>query len=261
MGARDPDGLSTRLTVVGCGTAAPDGVRVCSGYLLQDRETRILFDCGAGVVHNLARFALPWARLTHVALTHFHTDHIGDLPMLLFALQYGLYPPRDEPLTLIGPEGLRARLQAMAGAFGEYVSSTTYPLHVIEVAPGDRLSAGSVELHAARTRHTGASLAYRAAARDLTLGYTGDTGPLDALGDFMHGVDELIAECSLPDHLGIDIHLTPASLARLAVRAAPGRLVVTHVYPQLDREAVPALLRDHGWSGRTAVAADGLTLR
>lgn len=261
MGARDPDGLSTRLTVVGCGTAALDGARVCSGYLLEDRETRILFDCGAGVVHNLARFALPWPHLTHVALTHFHTDHIGDLPMLLFALQYGLHPPRREPLTLIGPEGLRARLQAMAAAFGEYVSSSAYALDVIEAAPGDRLRAGTVELHAVHTPHTAASLAYRAAAPDLTLGYTGDTGPSDALGDFLEGVDELIAECSLPDDLAMDIHLTPASLARLAARAAPGRLVVTHVYPQLDRATVPALLRDHGWRGRTTVAADGMTLR
>lgn len=261
MGARDPNGLSTHLTVVGCGTAAPDGERVCSGYLLETEDTRILFDCGPGVVHGMARHDLPWQRITHVALSHFHTDHIGDVPMLLFALQYGMLPARTAPITIIGPRGLRERLQAMKQAFGNYVTDASFGVGVHEIAPDTPFQAGAAELSVARTRHTEESIAYRISTRDCTIGYTGDTGPCDDLGDFLYGVDELIAECSLPDEQALAIHLTPVSLAALARRARPRRLIVTHVYPQLDRAGVPGQLRAHGWGGETVVAADGMSLR
>lgn len=261
MGERDPDGLSTRLTVVGCGTAAPDGERVCSGYLLESGNTRMLFDCGAGVVHNLARLDLPWQHLTHVALTHFHTDHIGDLPMLLFALQYGMHPAREAPLTIIGPCGTHTRLQAMAEAFGDYVTGASFGVDVSEIEPDTSFNAGDVRLDVARTPHTDESIAYRVTAPHYSIGYTGDTGPSDEVGDFLQGVDDLIAECSVPDENAMDIHLAPASLAALTLRAQPKRLIVTHVYRQLDRHSVPDRLRAHGWNGTTAVAADGMRLR
>ena len=261
MGERDPHGLgSSRLVVVGCGTAAPDGERVCSGYWLETAAARVLFDCGAGIVHNLARFGLPWPDITHLVLTHFHNDHIGDVPMLLFALEYGLARRRTAPLELIGPVGTRARVAAMAEAFGDHVREPGFPLAIHELAGGDSHQAGDVVLTTCRTPHTETSLAYRAQGAGWSLGYTGDTGPSDVVADFMIDVDLLIAECSLPDEQAMAIHLTPHSLAGLAQRAGPGRLVVTHVYPQLDRYAVPDALAGHGWSGITLLAADGLRL-
>ena len=261
MGARDPDGLNTRLTVVGCGTAAPDPERVCSGYLVEAGQTRLLLDCGPGIVHSLARHGLLWQRVTHLALSHFHTDHIGDVPGLLFALQYGMYPAREQPLTIVGPRGLRRRLQAMTHAFGDYVTHASFGLDVHELRPGAPFTAGEVEITVARTPHTEDSIAYRVRATDCTIGYTGDTGPSEAVADFLHGVDELIAECSVPDEYAMDIHLTPSSLAALALRAAPKRLIATHMYPHLDRNTVPGQLRAHGWAGETVVAAGGMRLR
>ncbi|MDX1675048.1 MAG: hypothetical protein R3314_09670, partial [Longimicrobiales bacterium] len=92
------------------------------------------------------------------------------------------------------------------------------------------------------------------------LGYTGDTGPSPELGAFMRGLDVLVAECSLPDDQAIDTHLSPASLAALGAHAAPGRLVVTHVYPQLAALDPVARLRAAGWDGEAVRAEDGLEL-
>ncbi|PYP37288.1 MAG: MBL fold metallo-hydrolase, partial [Gemmatimonadetes bacterium] len=47
-------------------------------------DLRILLDCGAGSLHRLAEFGLPWHQVTHVILTHFHPDHWGELPMLVY---------------------------------------------------------------------------------------------------------------------------------------------------------------------------------
>src|SRR6185312_6646259 len=67
---------------------------------------KILFDCGAGALHRLAQFGLPWHQISHVVLSHFHPDHWGELPMLVYALKYTTVPPRTEPLVILGPTGV-----------------------------------------------------------------------------------------------------------------------------------------------------------
>ena len=250
-----------RLTVAGSGTAAPEADRVCSGYFVDDGLTRVLLDCGPGVVHHLARFDLPWPDLDHVAVTHFHNDHLGDLPMLLFALRWGVERRRTAPLTLWGPVGLNERLGRLADAFGDHVIDPGFPLAVRELDPGAIAPLGpGLELRTARTPHTEESLAFRLAGPDGDLGYTGDTGPSEGVARFLAGCRLLIAECSLPEDASIPTHLSPTSLAAMARIAAPGRLLVTHVYPALDAMDPLRLLREAGWRGASARAVDGLAL-
>jgi ribonuclease BN (tRNA processing enzyme) len=248
-----------RLTVVGSGTAAPEPDRVCSGYWVEAGDTRLLLDCGPGVVQRMAALGLPWWRLDHLLVSHFHNDHLGDLPMLLFALKHGAPERRTDPLTLWAPHGIQDRLRAMRAAFGDHVEDPGLPLLVREATPGDVFEAG-ITVVAAETPHTPESLAYRLEDDDACLGYTGDTGPSPELAAFLAGCDLIIAECSLPDHEAIDTHLSPRTLAALAREAAPGKLLVTHVYPQLDRLGACERVRAAGWQGETIRATDGLVL-
>lgn len=249
-----------KLTVVGSGTAAPERERVCSGYWIESGATRLLMDCGAGVVHGMARHGLPWGRLEHLLLSHFHTDHIADVPMLLFALKWGTEEGRSAPLTIWAPHGFGDRLRAMATAFGDHVADPGFPLEVREVSAGERFDAGPVSVTVAATPHTDHSVAYRLEQGDTAIGYTGDTGPSEDVAGFLSDCDLLVAECSLPDEAAVAGHLTPSSLAAMAGAAAPGRLVVTHVYPQLDALDPLARIRDAGWDGAMVRARDGMEL-
>ena len=251
------------LTVVGSGTAAPEPERVCSAFFITAGGTRVLVDCGPGAVHHLARFTLPWQRLDHLVISHFHNDHIGDLPMLMFALKWGLEQRRTAPLSVWAPPGIQGLLAGMAGIFGDHVTDPGFPLHVHEIAPGHDGPLGrGLSLAATATPHTDHSLALRFQARRAgTIGYTGDTGPSHDVALFLAGVDLLIAECSFPDDLAMDSHLTPSSLAGMAHTARPGRLMVSHVYPQLDRHDVAALIAAAGWDGPVVRAKDGMALR
>lgn len=249
--------------MVGSGTAAPEPGRVCSCYFVDAGATRILLDCGPGAVHHLARLRLPWRRLDHLLLSHFHNDHIGDIPMLLFALKWGAKERRTEPLTVWGPVGTRERMRRLADALGDHVSDPGFPLEIRELAPGERAGlAPEVTAACTKTPHTDESVGYRLELAGEraggSVGYTGDTGPSDEVAAFMAGVDVLVAECSLPDEEAIPTHLSPSSLARMAIRAAPARLVVTHVYPWLDAQDVVARVREAGWTGATTRAEDGL---
>lgn len=249
------------LTIVGSGTAAPHPERVSAAHHIRAGALSLLLDCGPGAVHRMAGVGVAWHRLTHVALSHFHTDHVGDLPMLLFALKYALPAPRTDALTLLVPPGGRAWIERLAAAFGEYIVDPGFTVHVREIEPGTTHELGDdARITARKTPHTEHSIAYRVTVGGRSVGYTGDTGVDEGQEQFFHDVDVLLAECSLPDDLAIGMHLTPSRVAALARGAQPGHLVLTHLYPQLDGRDVAGLVRAAGWQGRTTVAYDGLRI-
>jgi ribonuclease BN (tRNA processing enzyme) len=226
---------------------------------VEEGELRLLLDCGSGALHSMARERLWWKGLSHLALTHFHTDHVGDLAPILFALKHGVRPRRDEPLVLLGPTGLDAHLDALSRAHGPYVRDPGFPVEVIELDDGAHWEdpRGRFALRAHATPHTESSLAYRVEMPAGVLGYTGDTGPSPALGGFFRGVHALIGECSLTDPAELDNHLSPRRLAELALAAGPELLIVTHLYPPLRAHKIPELLREAGYDRPVVVARDG----
>ena len=82
------------LKIIGTGTAAPHADKVGASLWVEHKSVRLLLDCGPAAVHGLARHDVPWSKTTHLAITHFHTDHIADIPYLLFALKHGTLPAR-----------------------------------------------------------------------------------------------------------------------------------------------------------------------
>ncbi len=245
------------LTVLGSGTVAPSAQRTAAAYWVVAGDVRLLLDCGAGTLHRAASFGVPWEKVTHVALTHFHPDHWGELPMLLFALKWGIQPPRADPLVLIGPRGLATRLTLLAGALDDWVLEPGYPLRIVEIRPGEwiELDAGT-GLGSCKTPHTPESMAYAVEHGGLRLVYTGDTGPSEELARWAKGCDLLVAECSLPDAKGVELHLTPASAGTLARKAGARRLVLTHFYPPIEG-ANPAAAAAQVFKGPVVAAKDG----
>jgi ribonuclease BN (tRNA processing enzyme) len=246
-----------QLVVVGTGTAAPSAKRTAAAYWVETGGNRILFDCGAGTVHRLAQFEIPWPQVTHVAITHFHQDHWGELPMFFFALKWGTLPPRSAPLTLIGPKGIHNRLTLLAAAYGDWVLEPGFPVEIRELSPGDtwRLP-GDVTLESFKTPHTDESLAYALREGKVRLVYTGDTGPSDDLARWADSCDLLVAECSLPDGQALEIHLTPTQAGTMARTARARRLVLSHFYPQIEGTD-PASVAARAFGGPVHAANDG----
>lgn len=251
-----------RLVVVGCGTVVPEPDRACSCYYFEFAGVRALLDCGSGALQPLARLGLPWERLTHLVLTHFHVDHIGAIPGLLFALKYGVESPRrDDPLQIWGPPGTKSLYRRLADVLGDWLLDPGFPLDVSEIVPGETASLGeAVSLRVHRTPHTPESQAVRLEADGHSVTYTGDTGPEDELGAFARGSRLLVCECSLADDQVGDNHLSPGRVARLAAAADPERLLLTHIYPHLRSAGdVRELVRSAGYGGPAYVAHEGWT--
>ena len=248
-----------RLTTLGTGTISLNARPACAGHLVEAGAVRLLLDCGSGVARRMAELGTDWWSITHVALTHFHTDHVADLPTLVFAWRHARLEPRQQPLEVVGPAGTALLLGRLADAFGQWVTRPGFPLTVREIAPDDSLDLGDgVTLGARKVPHTDESVAYSVARGAGRLVYTGDTGVDETLGAWAARAGVLLAECSLPDELAVPIHLTPADCGRLAAAAGPGLLALTHLYPPLEQVDVAALVAAE-WPGRTVVAYDGWT--
>ena len=247
-----------RLTTVGTGTVAPHPTRVAAGHLLQTDDVTLLLDCGPGITHRLASLGLPWPAITHVALTHFHLDHIGEVAALCYAFKYGQLPPRSAPLTLIGPPGTRELLDRLAITYGTWLHAPGYALEVVELPrEGGEMTLGtSGRLRTFPVPHTAESVAYSVEANGRRVVYSGDTGYDEPFAQWAAGCELLLLECSLPEALAIPSHLTPRQAGVMATIARPQRLVLTHFYAPVETEDLLATVAA-AFAGEVTLAHDG----
>lgn len=247
--------MSLSLVTVGTGTVAPSATRSSPAHWVERGDVRLLMDCGAGTIHRLALFGLAWERVSHVVLTHFHMDHVGELPALLFALRHATQ--REEPLVVLGPGGTVRLVDRLAAAYGTWVREPGFPLVLLDLKPGEPFPlAADVSLEVHAVPHCEESLAVAVSASEGRLVYTGDTGESAELAVWAAGCELLLAECSLPEAMAIAIHLTPRRAGALAQRARAKRLVLTHLYPPVETVDIRAEVAAE-YAGPVSVARDG----
>ncbi len=259
------------LHVYLCGTGSPlpsrDRAGACTAVLAGGHF--FLFDAGLGSNTNLGLHRLPRASLDGIFLTHFHSDHIGELgevAMQSWALG------RSKPLAVHGPPGVT---EVVAGFEQAYRQDTGYrvahhgadlmrpearPL-VAKVVPvpdegeaGVAFEDGDLRVVAFSVDHAPVSPAfgYRIDYGDRSLLVSGDTRLDPNVVKHAKGVDLLLHEV-LAAHLIaagrdaaaeggferrarilgdiIDYHTTPVEAAQVAGEAGVGLLVFTHVVP------------------------------
>jgi ribonuclease Z len=93
------------LRVVLCGTGNPlaDRARAAACTAIFAGGNMYLVDIGPGAWKNLALWRIPAAKLAAIMLTHFHSDHIGDLGEINIETWAN---GRDHPLRVYGPQGV-----------------------------------------------------------------------------------------------------------------------------------------------------------
>ncbi len=247
-----------KLTILGSGTVVPSGERNSAGYFVEAAGVKLMLDCGAGTVHALAKYGKDWQRMTHLFISHFHVDHIGELASLFFAFRYALTEERTELLTLLAPQGIEKILMGLKAAFGEKIFTPKFPFQVQVVEPCKSFSINDrCRLDFAKTPHTDESLAIRIFDQHQSISYTGDTAFSPDLIRFFQQTDLLVSECSFKERKDQGRHLSIAEVAHLAEAAQVKKLVATHFYFSMSDEALIGKLRE-GYSGEILVGEDGL---
>ncbi|MFJ8814115.1 MBL fold metallo-hydrolase [Amycolatopsis thermoflava] len=237
-----------RLTILGCSGSVPGPGQPASGYLLEADGFLLGLEFGNGVFAELQQRRDPFD-LDALVLSHLHPDHCADFSALTVLRRYHPAPPYDTTarrLPVHAPANAPVRL-AMAYApneaeLAETDLSDVYEFHALS---GEPVKIGPFEVTAIPVVHPTEAFGLRVRHAGRTLAYTGDTGPCDALADLVRDVDVLLAEASWTDaeDRPPGVHLSGKQAGELARDAGVERLLITHVAPWSDRDAILAEAR------------------
>ena len=235
----------------GCDGPEPTAGRASSGYLVWiDGRSRVLVDAGGGV---FLRFGDAGARIEDldlVAISHFHADHVADVPALVKA---GFFSDRERALAISGPSAggefpglsafLRAQFQRKGGAFaylgGALDGKGQFPLRpVVEVrVPSDTpqtvLALPDLNVRAAPVKHGPVpSLGYVVESKGRRIAFGGDqNGDSPVFWALARGADLLVAHSAIADDsdpVALRLHATPDTIGRAAAAAGVHRVVLSH---------------------------------
>lgn len=268
------------LHVVLCGTGSPlpDANRAgpCTAVLAGGRM--YVVDTGPGSTENLTLDRMPFLQMTAVLLTHFHSDHIGELGEL--NMQSWAAGGRSEPLTVYGPPGVQRVVDGFSAA---YALDTEYRVahHGADIVPpkggemipvtfeppGDGAEVLVFEQDGLRVtavlvdhRPIVPAVAYRFDYGGRSVVISGDTVVSENLVRLATGADLLIHEVLVKDVLTMfsgvaseagrkriaklaadvtDYHTDPGEAVDVAKRAGVNTVVFSHLVPPL-----PGLLAD-----------------
>ncbi|WND02996.1 MBL fold metallo-hydrolase [Temperatibacter marinus] len=261
------DGLHVGLC--GAGSPLPDPARSAPCTLVIAGSHHFLFD--AGHTGNIGLMGFTPGKLDAVFLTHFHSDHIGDLGEI--AMQRWVSANHTSPLPVYGPVGV----QTIVNGFNQAYSSDSFyrtAHHGEAIAPtaGKGLIAkpflargeekfiiyqdGDTTISAFKVGHAPVepSVGYRIDYKGRSVLISGDTVKTNSVMTSAKNVDLLIHEGLSKRLVKIaensakavgqktmakifydiqDYHTDPEEAAELAQKAGVRHLVFTHIVPML----------------------------
>ena len=244
-----------RLTVLGSSGSAPTRGEPASGYLITAADTAILVDVGPGTFQALAE-VMPPQDLTAVIVSHIHADHCSDIFALYAYLVHGLETPH--PMRVIVPPDTRQPMGAFMRAGPDHGFWRICRFE--EVDDESEVSVGSVQVRFRRAVHPVPTLAMRFEFEGRVLAYSADTGQGGGFPEIADEADVVLCEAALgPDRDPDDYphHLSGQEAGAIARSAHAARLIVTHIPPTLDNEAVAAAAAE-AFGGTVELATPGM---
>ena len=92
-------------------------------------------------------------------------------------------------------------------------------------------------------------------AEGKTVAFSGDTDYCPGIVELGRDVDLLILECSTPDNMKVEKHLTPQLCGRIAKEAGCQTLLLSHFYPPCEMPSVLEVCQRE-FSGKIILSED-----
>ena len=273
-----------KLTLLGTGTPGANPKRRGPSQVIESGGELVLIDCGATVAHRLVEAGYQRRPISHLAITHLHSDHITGLADLLWAGWVGRW--WDKPPVIAGPPGTKDFVEYLIKAFSYDIAVRTKTpggegLHrewlipeVHEVEDGWSASGSDWQLEAFRVDHVQVDEAFgfRMDTANGSIVISGDTRRSENLIEKSQNADILVHEVlrSVPETINDpflaarreavnNYHTDSKEVGKIATDAAAKHLVLSHL---VIRDGTPDdLVNDVtlDYNGKLTVGEDLMT--
>ncbi len=220
-----------KFTLLGLGGWISDPYIDTVSILVETSSTRILIDCGEGIVKRLRKIGLTLNDIDLLIVTHSHGDHCLGFPTIVLLSSY-----HGKKLKVIA---LRETINDLI----QIVKHTHIEKHLsnIEFIEAEQyiskpLTFKDVSIYFTYADHTIPTVAVKIVdSNGRSISYSGDTRPSKSLIDFFKNVDVLIYEVScLDERCHEHGHSTVKDSLEVAEKAQVKILVPVHYYTTLD---------------------------
>ena len=263
---------SPDMTVVLCGTGGPlaDPQRAGACTAIVAAGHVMLVDVGPASFETLDLANVPTAAVSTIFLTHFHSDHIGDLGE---AATQSWIAGRREPLEVYGPPGTTRVVDGFAAAYAQDADARTlhhgeaylprglaaprgHDVPLADAADADAVvwNQDGIRVTMFRVDHDPVrpAVGYRFDYRGRSVVVSGDTRKSPSVVSHAKGADILVHEALARDIFGraiavmkqagnerlakmandaTEYHTAPLEAAEVARDAAVHTLVLSHMVP------------------------------
>jgi ribonuclease Z len=120
------------VCLLGSGGMMPLPDRALSAAAIRIGGEVLLFDCGEGTQVAWRASPFSYRRLGIILISHVHADHVAGLPGVLFQIAFA---GREEPVRIIGPEGLQEVVEGLLTVVG----GLPYDLHLQALEGGETI--------------------------------------------------------------------------------------------------------------------------
>lgn len=239
------------LQVLGSGGPISDDLRSSSAEVIWWKgKSKIMIDAGGGAYLRFGQSGSKLEDLDFLGITHFHTDHVADLPALL---KGGYFFNRQDPLDIAGPQAgsafpslsgyMDALFNSKDGAYaylnGLYDGSDgLFPVTITDVpykttTPTKVYQQDGLTIYALGIPHGDVPcLAYRIESEQGVIVISADqNGSNPAFLDFAQGADILVMPMAIhesADEVSAFMHAKPSVIGEIAAKINPKLLVLNH---------------------------------
>lgn len=229
-----------KLTMIGCAGSFPGPDSAASCYLVEapfeGRTYRLLLDLGSGSFGALQRHLDP-IDIDAISISHLHPDHCFDMSGLYVYRKY--HPSGLQPkIPVLAPHGADWHLSDAYGT--TQPNGMSLPFDFIEHDVDEPKTFGPFTITSKLVDHPVPTFAVKVSTGEASLVYSGDTGPMNCLADFVRGSDAFLCEASFVEAAENppSLHLTGAEAGLIAREAEVPLLLVTHIPSWTKRDEV-----------------------
>ncbi|MFA5576652.1 MAG: ribonuclease Z [Tissierellaceae bacterium] len=159
------------VTLLGTGGGMPMTNRYLSSAMISFKGRKILLDSGEGTQVAMRKFKTGFKNIDVICISHFHGDHIFGLPGLLSTMGNS---GRTEPITIIGPSGLKEIVNGLLLS----ISYLPYDINIVQVKEetmGLKISDNILKLEQGKVDYSNSDMVLRSLELNhssLCLGYS-----------------------------------------------------------------------------------------